>query len=276
MPAPRWLATTPLQLRAAIGENATFAPLAGVLCATMPLPREVAQAAEERWRVPVHEIYGCTEAGTVALRRSASETRWHACEGLRVWRKAGDAWAAGGHLDDALKLPDRVEIVSEQEFILIGRPGDMIKIAGKRASLEALNCELLRIPGVRDGVCFLAGSGRRGRAARGGARGGARAQAGSDSARAARAHRPRVPAAAIAHSGCAAAQLRRASWRAKGCSRLRVRRSPANGGARDRRVHRRGRNQRPASGARRSFPRQSRRSRRGDPGTRLPGVQAGP
>jgi acyl-coenzyme A synthetase/AMP-(fatty) acid ligase len=155
MPAPRWLATTPLQLRAAIGENATFAPLAGVLSATMPLPREVALAAEGRWRVPVHEIYGCTEAGTVALRRSASETRWHACEGLRVWRKAGDAWAAGGHLDDALKLPDRVEIVSEQEFILIGRPGDMIKIAGKRASLEALTAELLRIPGVRDGVCFL-------------------------------------------------------------------------------------------------------------------------
>ena len=72
-----------------------------------------------------------------------------------MWRKAGDAWAAGGHLDDELKLPDRVEIVSEQEFILIGRPGDMIKIAGKRASLEALTAELLRIPGVRDGVCFL-------------------------------------------------------------------------------------------------------------------------
>src|SRR5262249_12136286 len=32
---------------------------------------------------------------------------------------------------------------------------DMIKVAGKRASLEALTCELLRIPGVRDGAFFL-------------------------------------------------------------------------------------------------------------------------
>ena len=40
MPAPRWLATTPLQLRAAIGENATFAPLAGVLSRhDAPAPR---------------------------------------------------------------------------------------------------------------------------------------------------------------------------------------------------------------------------------------------
>src|SRR5688500_3776417 len=39
--------------------------------------------------------------------------------------------------------------------MLVGRPGDMVKIAGKRASLEALNAELLRIPGVRDGVFFL-------------------------------------------------------------------------------------------------------------------------
>ena len=155
LPAARWLATTPLQLRAAIGECAAFPRLAGVLSATMPLPGELARAVEERWGVPVHEIYGCTEAGTVALRRPARETRWRACADVRVWRKADDTWIAGGHLDGELKLPDCVEVVGEGEFILLGRPGDMVKIAGKRTSLEALNCELLRIAGVRDGVFFL-------------------------------------------------------------------------------------------------------------------------
>jgi len=155
LPERRWLATTPLQLRAAIGEDTAFPRLAGVLSATMPLPAELAREVEARWDVPVHEIYGCTEAGTVALRRPASETLWRACADLRVWRAAGDTWIGGGHLDRELKLPDRIEVVNEQEFRLLGRPGDMVKIAGKRASLEALTGELLRIPGVRDGVCFL-------------------------------------------------------------------------------------------------------------------------
>lgn len=155
LPPARWLATTPIHLRFAIGENAAFPELAGMLSATMPLPPDLAQAVESRWHVPVHEIYGCTEAGTVALRRPAREERWRACDGIRMWQKADHSWISGGHLDGELKLPDCIELVGEQEFILLGRPGDMVKIAGKRASLEALNCELQRIPGVRDGVFFV-------------------------------------------------------------------------------------------------------------------------
>jgi acyl-coenzyme A synthetase/AMP-(fatty) acid ligase len=155
LPPARWLATTPIHLRACIGENVVFPELAGVLCATMPLPADTALAVESRWSVPVFEIYGCTEAGTVALRRPAHDERWLASEGLHVRQKSGDVWVSGGHLESELKLPDCLEVVSEREFMLVGRPGDMVKIAGKRASLEALNAELLRIPGVRDGVFFL-------------------------------------------------------------------------------------------------------------------------
>ena len=155
MPAPRWLATTPLQLRTALGEGARYPAMAGIMSATMALAPELARAIEERWAVPLHEIYGCTEAGTVGLRRPAKETRWHTCEGLRLRQKAGVTRVEGGHLDAELELPDCLEIVNEEEFLLIGRPADMIKIAGKRASLEALTCELLRVPGVRDGAFFL-------------------------------------------------------------------------------------------------------------------------
>jgi acyl-coenzyme A synthetase/AMP-(fatty) acid ligase len=159
MPPPRWLATTPIHLRAALGEHAVFPKLAGVLSATMPLPQDLAQAVESCWDVPVFEIYGCTEAGTVALRRPAREERWRACEGIRLWQKAGDSWISGGHLDDQIRLPDCIDVLGEQEFILVGRPDDMVKVAGKRASLEALNCELQRIPGIRDGVFFVPESG---------------------------------------------------------------------------------------------------------------------
>ena len=62
---------------------------------------------------------------------------------------------SGGHLDSELTLPDFVELLEGSEFLLLGRPGDLVMVAGKRASLEALNAELLRITGVRDGVFFV-------------------------------------------------------------------------------------------------------------------------
>lgn len=155
LPGGRWLATTPAHLRACVGEETKLPGLAGIICATMPLSLELVQAAERLWGAPIHEIYGCTEAGVVALRRPAHTGQWRVCENMRLWQKGEETWIEGGHLPRALRLPDLFELVSETEFILLGRPGDMAKIAGKRASLEALNRELLRIPGVRDGVFFV-------------------------------------------------------------------------------------------------------------------------
>ena len=155
MPPTRWLAATPLHLRACVADTAEFPPLCAVLSATMPLPPDLAQAVEMRLRAPLHEIYGCTEAGVVGLRRTAQEERWHAGEGLSIRQESGATWISGDHLDGAIELPDRLQVLRGDEFALLGRPEDMLKIAGKRASLEALNAELLRIPGVRDGVFFV-------------------------------------------------------------------------------------------------------------------------
>jgi acyl-coenzyme A synthetase/AMP-(fatty) acid ligase len=74
---------------------------------------------------------------------------------MRLQQKGSDTWVEGGHLPHPMKLPDRIELNSDTEFTLLGRPGDMAKIAGKRVSLEALNHELQRVPGVRDGVFFV-------------------------------------------------------------------------------------------------------------------------
>ena len=40
-----------------------------LLCATAPLSPQLAAEAEARFRAPLHEIYGCTEAGQIATRR---------------------------------------------------------------------------------------------------------------------------------------------------------------------------------------------------------------
>jgi acyl-coenzyme A synthetase/AMP-(fatty) acid ligase len=51
-------------------------------------------------------------------------------------------------------LQDIVEMEGDQRFVLRGRNGDLLDIAGKRASLGDLNHRLLAIDGVRDGVMF--------------------------------------------------------------------------------------------------------------------------
>lgn len=152
----RWLVTTPVHLRACLGSGMRFPPLAGVLSATMPLSRELAAEVEQRWETAVHEIYGSTETGTVALRRTAQGDTWRAKDGVTLEQKGEETWASGGHLFQPMKLGDRIGLASATEFTLLGRPQDMVKVAGKRASLEVLNQELLRVPGVRDGVFFAA------------------------------------------------------------------------------------------------------------------------
>lgn len=155
LPGERWLATTPIHLRGCVAENVPFSPVAGIVCATMPLSPELARQTERTFGAPIHEIYGCTEAGAVALRRPVLTERWRVREGMRLWQKGDDTWVEGNHLPHPLKLPDRLELFGVSEFSLLGRPDDMIKVAGKRVSIEALNRELLRIPGVRDGVFFV-------------------------------------------------------------------------------------------------------------------------
>jgi acyl-coenzyme A synthetase/AMP-(fatty) acid ligase len=58
------------------------------------------------------------------------------------------------HFAASTLLQDIVELLPEDRFRLCGRNGDLLEIAGKRASLAELNQRLLAIDGVRDGVVF--------------------------------------------------------------------------------------------------------------------------
>lgn len=153
--APRWLVTTPLHLRACLAEGIALPSMEGVLSATMPLPADMARDAEARWQAPVHEIYGCTEGGMIAMRRPAAGETWTVCPGLRLRRQGADVWVQGGHVAGPLRLADRISLLNGREFLLHGRANDLVKIGGKRASLQALNAELTRIKGVSDGVFCL-------------------------------------------------------------------------------------------------------------------------
>jgi 3-hydroxymyristoyl/3-hydroxydecanoyl-(acyl carrier protein) dehydratase len=130
-------------------------PLAGVLCATAALGTELAQSVEQSWGAPLWEIYGSTETGALATRRPAQETLFRVMDGVALRETAGGVEARGGQLDQPVTLGDVVELSDAQTFALRGRTADLVKVAGKRGSLAALTSELLRVPGVRDGVFWL-------------------------------------------------------------------------------------------------------------------------
>ncbi|HEY9097757.1 MAG TPA: AMP-binding protein [Thiobacillus sp.] len=156
LPHPRVLVTTPFHLRTLLAEQATLPAVDQLLSATAPLSQALAQEAEARFDAPLHEIYGCTETGQIASRRTALDLEWQTLPNVMLSRDAGTLWAEGGHIDAPTPLSDVIEPVGDgpkwTRFQLHGRHADLVNIAGKRTSLAYLNHQLNAIPGVLDGV----------------------------------------------------------------------------------------------------------------------------
>jgi acyl-coenzyme A synthetase/AMP-(fatty) acid ligase len=155
-PGPRILVTAPVHLRALLAEPDSMPRADLILSATAPLPAALASQAEAVFGAPLIEIYGCTEAGQVATRRTAQETEWHCLDGVDLQQDAQGSWASGAAVAGSAWLHDRIEPTGAKTFLLGDRSADLVDVAGKRTSLAHLNHQLLGIPGVRDGV-FLMG-----------------------------------------------------------------------------------------------------------------------
>jgi acyl-coenzyme A synthetase/AMP-(fatty) acid ligase len=148
---PRVLITTPVHLRACFDANLKFPELQMVISATAPLPREWAKRAESLFRTAIVEIYGCTEGGSLASRRTAETDIWTLHQGLSF---TGDVVHAP-HYPEPIEVQDELQAVTGSTFRLTGRRGDLIKVAGKRTSMAELTHKLLAIEGVVDGIVFM-------------------------------------------------------------------------------------------------------------------------
>ncbi|MDN0081351.1 AMP-binding protein [Crenobacter sp. SG2305] len=156
LPAPRVLVSTPFHLRTLLESGLPVPQLALITSATAPLSGELAGELEARFEAPLLEIYGCTEAGQLATRRSASTECWECMPGVQLRPDGAErAIVHGGHVWKEQPLNDRVELLGTRHFRLLGRTADLVNVAGKRSSLAYLTQQLLTIPGVTDGVFFL-------------------------------------------------------------------------------------------------------------------------
>jgi acyl-coenzyme A synthetase/AMP-(fatty) acid ligase len=152
LPRPRALVTTPVHLRALLAEADELPPADFLLCATAPLSPQLAALGEARFGAPLHEIYGCTESGGIASRRTVQGNEWRAMSGVTLRADGRGTWVKGGHVESEVLLADVIELRGRGRFLLHGRTADLVNIAGKRTSLAHLNYHLNSIAGVRDGA----------------------------------------------------------------------------------------------------------------------------
>ena len=154
-PAPRALVTTPFHLKALLESGLGMPRVELLVCATAPLAPQLAAQAEAAFGAPLLEIYGCTEAGQVATRRTTAGAEWQTFDGLILSGNDERAVVSGGHVPEPTPLADVLEVLGPDTFRLLGRSNDLVNIAGKRSSLGHLNFHLNAIDGVLDGAFWI-------------------------------------------------------------------------------------------------------------------------
>jgi acyl-coenzyme A synthetase/AMP-(fatty) acid ligase len=152
---PRVLVTTPVHLRALLASEIAMPPVEIIISATAPLAQDVAREVEQTYRSRLLEIYGSTETGQIALRRTAHATAWRLWPDVRLTKNGDQVFAQGGHVEQLTAMCDVIDITGPDEFVLHGRTADLVNVAGKRSSFAYLNAQLNAIPGVVDGAFFL-------------------------------------------------------------------------------------------------------------------------
>jgi hypothetical protein len=152
MATPRILVTTPVHLRSLVGDETKLPQVECIICATAPLATDLARTAEKRFVSRLYEIYGCTEIGQMAVRRTVDTSEWDCIDGIELRERDGDIVASGNAAATEGPVNDLVELINPKRFILKDRKSDVVNIAGKRSSLAYLNHHLNTIEGVRDGI----------------------------------------------------------------------------------------------------------------------------
>ena len=154
-PRPRALVTTPIHLRTLLAADLAWPAIDLIVSATAPLSRELAEEAEGLSGARLLEIYGSTETGQIAIRRTGESEAFRLFPGVKLRADNGQTYAHGGHIEQMTPMCDVIELCGKREFTLHGRTADLVNVAGKRSSFGYLNAQLNAIPGVLDGAFFL-------------------------------------------------------------------------------------------------------------------------
>lgn len=152
VPAPRVLVSTPVHLRSLVASGVCFPDVAVVVSATAPLQRELAQRVEKHLHAVLIEMFGSTETSVIATRRTALDDGWRAYPGIQLEPVEGGTIVRAPWLARDQLLQDIIAVHADHSFTVVGRHGDLVEVAGKRASLAELTRRLISLPGVEDAI----------------------------------------------------------------------------------------------------------------------------
>jgi 3-hydroxymyristoyl/3-hydroxydecanoyl-(acyl carrier protein) dehydratase len=161
VPRPRALVTTPFHLKTLLLSGIALPPVDLILSATAPLSPQLALQAEQAMGGVLLEIYGSTESGQVATRRTTESEVWETFGEIRVHAEPTEGGGPerfifeGDFMPEPTPMADVLELLDERRFRLFGRANDLIHVAGRRSSLAHLNYHLNSIAGVEDGAFWL-------------------------------------------------------------------------------------------------------------------------
>jgi len=141
-------------------EDGGFETVRTFISAGAPLQASAARRFHERFGIPIHSFYGCSEVGGITYDRpgGAAErgTVGSPLEGVSIELE-------GGRLKvDDFTTEDLVEIDANGEVILKGRVGDLINTAGKKVNPREVEEVILQLDGVRQAKVYGEPAGARG------------------------------------------------------------------------------------------------------------------
>ncbi len=152
------LISVPAHYRTLLEDDIDFTDVRCVSAAAV-LPRDTALAWRARYGSEILEVYGCTETGIVAHRGRQGNLLWRPFPGVEVSEVGGLLKVTSPFIGDAcvgsgFETADRVVLHADQSFELLGRADSIIKIAGKRVSLTAVEKTLCAFPGVTEAAAL--------------------------------------------------------------------------------------------------------------------------
>jgi acyl-coenzyme A synthetase/AMP-(fatty) acid ligase len=155
------LVSTPFHLKMFSAMDAPYPLISRVISATAPMPPALALRLKQVLAHQVCEVLGSTETASYASRcvGDADFSPWRLYEGYQLVVSARSAVMRIAPLNETYELADEINCLDHQQFYLLGRRKDMIKLAGKRQSLARLNAMLLQC--VEDGVFVPSRAGER-------------------------------------------------------------------------------------------------------------------
>lgn len=149
------LITTPLHLKACIRTAVNLSPVNLFISATAPLDSALALSCEQQYDAQVKEIFGCTEVGSMAFRRTTEAEQWTVLDDITLETKhtADEVLINTTRSIKCFPFNDIVTVIDSKHFLLKGRKEDLINQAGKRTSLAYLNHHLQSYTDLTD-ACY--------------------------------------------------------------------------------------------------------------------------